>query len=316
MGRRRRRQAALVASLTFAAGLALAADAPPLQAMRWAPADADVVALFSSTPTECLRMPRDAAQARSVEIGRAAFRTPLLLGGQAARAGLACESCHQGGRGNPTFQFPGASGAPGTADVTLSLFSSHRGNGMHDPRPIPDLSGPRAALKQPPAKLPGFVRGLIVEEFDGAEPTQAALQGLVAYVAALDPAACPAQAREPVTAALLLSDARRAVRAASAADPATAVLMLGAARSRLRLIDERFVGLAGPRARLAKADEELEALQEAVRSRGKTVDRQAGDWLRHSVWLEGELARYEARSLFNPDRLAGRQNRRLLPKAS
>ena len=34
----------------------------------------------------------------------------------------------------------------GTADVTLSLFSSHRGNGVHDPRPIPDLSAPRDQL--------------------------------------------------------------------------------------------------------------------------------------------------------------------------
>jgi hypothetical protein len=300
----------------MAAGVALAAGAPPLQAMRWAAADTDPVALFASTPTECLRTPTDPAKARSVEIGRAAFRTPLLLGGQAARAGLSCEGCHQGGRGNPAFLFPGASGAPGTADVTLSLFSSRRGNGVHDPRPIPDLSGPRAALKVPPADLPGFIRGLVVEEFDGAEPAPAVLQGLVDYVAALDPAACPASPREPVTAGTLLADARRAVRVASGADPVTAVLMLGAARSRLRLIDERFAGLTGVQAKLAKADDGLAALQAARRAHANPIDGQAARWLKSSIPLERQLARVEARSLFNPERLAAGSNRRLLRKPS
>ena len=133
--------------------------------MRWVPADADPQRAFATAPAECLRPPRERAAALSVEVGRAAFGTPVLLGGQAARAGLSCESCHRAGRGNPDFQFPGASGAPGTADVTLSLFSSHRGNGVHDPKAIPDLSGPRDRLKVAPGDLPKFIRGLIVEEF-------------------------------------------------------------------------------------------------------------------------------------------------------
>ncbi|MGF7473737.1 hypothetical protein WFJ45_23635, partial [Salmonella enterica subsp. enterica serovar Minnesota] len=73
----------------------------------------------------------------SARIGRAAFNSPLLLGGQAARAGLSCASCHRNGRGNPDFHFPGISGAPGTADVTASLLSSHRGDGQFNPKPIP-----------------------------------------------------------------------------------------------------------------------------------------------------------------------------------
>src|SRR6185369_16706175 len=119
---------------------------------------------------------------------------------------------------NPDFLFPGVSGAPGTADVTSSLFSTHRGNGTDDPRPIPDLSGPKDRLKvaQAPAeaRLEPFIRGLITEEFDGPEPTPAVLDGLAAYVRALNPVACPARAREPVTVALLMEDARRALRAA------------------------------------------------------------------------------------------------------
>ncbi|HEX7887443.1 MAG TPA: hypothetical protein VF474_15820, partial [Phenylobacterium sp.] len=179
MDRRWRRARALGFAVALGGAAALAADhRPALRAQSWVPAGADLVRIFASQPTECLKAPADPALARSVEIGRAAFRTPLLLGGQAARAGLSCESCHLAGRSNPDFQFPGASGAPGTADVTLSLFSSHRGNGVHDPKPIPDLSGPRDKLKVAAQDLAPFIRGLVVEEFDGHEPPAAVLQGL------------------------------------------------------------------------------------------------------------------------------------------
>ncbi|MEM6586393.1 MAG: hypothetical protein AAF692_11620, partial [Pseudomonadota bacterium] len=36
--------------------------------------------------------------------GEALFKAPLLLGGQAAKAGISCHSCHVNGRGNPHFQ--------------------------------------------------------------------------------------------------------------------------------------------------------------------------------------------------------------------
>lgn len=316
MGRRRR--LALGAVLTLAAGVALAADAPPLQAMRWAPPDADAAVLFAWSPTECLRLPADPAKVRSIEIGRAAFRTPLLLGGQAARAGLACESCHLGGRGNPSFLFPGVSGAPGTADVTLSLFSSRRGNGVHDPKPIPDLSGPRAGLKVAPAELAPFIRGLVVEEFDGPEPSPTVLRGLADYVAALDPAACPATEREPITASALLADARRAVQAAIAAqdDPATARLMLAAARSRLQRLDERFEGPSRAHGDLARADAALAIMQAGLGSEPKALAPAAKRWLDDSRQLERRLRPFEAYSLFNPERLAAWSIRRLPRKPS
>ncbi|MDB5426011.1 MAG: hypothetical protein JWQ29_3427, partial [Phenylobacterium sp.] len=135
MDRRRRRPAAALAGLGLAlAAAALAAPAgPPIRAMLWVPSDVDPVRAFATAPSECLQRPRDPATALSVEVGRAAFRTPVVLGGQAARAGLSCESCHRAGRSNPDFQFPGISGAPGTADVTSSLFSTHRGNRLDDP---------------------------------------------------------------------------------------------------------------------------------------------------------------------------------------
>ena len=72
---------------------------------------------------------------RSNEIltGEALFHTPSLLGGQAAKAGISCASCHVNGQGNPHFQFPGISGQPGTADATHNFFSSHRGDDKFNP---------------------------------------------------------------------------------------------------------------------------------------------------------------------------------------
>jgi hypothetical protein len=298
----------------------VAAEAgPPLRAMLWVRKDAPAD-LLATQPTECLKPPTDLAAFHDVEVGRAAFRTPLLLGGQAARAGLSCESCHRAGRGNPDFQFPGASGEPGTADVTLSLFSSHRGNGVHDPKPIPDLSAAKASLKvdQSPAagKLEPFIRGLIVEEFDGPEPPPAVLKGLAAYVRALSPAACPKAAVARVTADGLITDADRAMAAArhalSAGDGATAVLMVAAARARLGLVDERYPGQPVPRSRLAADDRRLRDVQAQIRAGAAGGGESALAWWRgESTFLRGMLARMEPVSLFDPVRLSAAGKRRL-----
>src|SRR4029077_12468694 len=117
---------------------AAAAKLPILSGFWLAPAQR--LEALSSRPAECAHVPEDAVARQSFEIGRAAFRAPLLIGGQAARAELACESCHSNGHRNTAFFFPGLSNAPGTADVTSSIMSSHRGNGIFDPRPIPDLA--------------------------------------------------------------------------------------------------------------------------------------------------------------------------------
>jgi hypothetical protein len=333
LDRRRRRPAALaVAGFAFAGAVAIAAAAPaprdaPIRAMLWVSKDADPARALGSTPTECLKPIADPALARSVEIGRAAFRTPVLLGGQAARAGVMCETCHKGGRSNPDFLFPGVSGAPGTADVTDSLFSTHRGDDIDDPRPIPDLSGPKGKLKidQDPAakKLEPFLHGLVTEEFDGPEPPAAVLAGLAAYVRALDPKACPAQARQPITVKLLLSDARRALAAgetaAKAGDGPTAVLMTAAARSRLGLIDERFAApaLAPQRQALRKADTELAAIQGLLRARDAAAPAKMESWLSASRPLEAGLTARSPASLFDPARLAAaaaqRRGARRLP---
>ena len=243
----------------------------PLRAARWLSPQVQIQAL-TQQPTECLRVPVDLQAAQRVAIGRAAFRTPLLLGGQAARAGLSCNSCHRNGRGNPDFQLRGLSGAPGTADVSSSLMSSHRGDGVSNPTAIPDLSSAAQKVSRDPADpaLALFIRGLIVEEFDGPAPAPLTLDGIVHYVRALDPEACPTESEQPIRLADHVSAVRSAVRSAQfaldAGSPATARLMLASARSELQMIDERYAlpALTDDRRQLHQADLELSLIQQAL----------------------------------------------------
>ncbi len=192
------------AALGFLSWRAAAGFDPPLRVMRWLAPGSNVARDLGSKPAECLpRLIVDPDEAYLVAVGRTAFRTPLLIGGQAARAGLACDGCHINAHNNPDFHFPGVSGARGTADITSSLFSSHRGDGIDNPRPIADLGGPKTSLvidqsaKSP--TLETFVHGLVTEEFDGPEPPPAVVNGLAAYLRAQDPAVCAGKPRVPVT---------------------------------------------------------------------------------------------------------------------
>jgi hypothetical protein len=282
--------------------------------MRWLAPGADASVVLTRRPTECLATLADAQNAYLVELGRAAFRTPLLLGGQAARAGVRCETCHLNGRNNPDFDFPGISGAPGTADVTTSVLSSHRGDGIDNPKPIPDLSGPKAALKvsQDPSSpaLESFIHGIVTEEFDGDEPPEAVLKGLAAYVRALSPGACPADATEPMTVARTLTDVRRTLQAALASldhnDGPSAALMVEAARSQLGDIDERYAGEAlGPqRAALERAGADLAAAESDARRAAPSARADITIWLADEpAWSQAVLAA-EPASLFSPRQLA------------
>jgi hypothetical protein len=289
----------------------------PLRAVRWIAPGADVVRILSRRPVECLAPPADAEAAWRVEVGRAAFRDPLLLGGQAARAGIACESCHRNGRTNPDFAFPGLSGSPGTADVTSFVFSTHRGDHVDDPRPIPDLGGPKGRLKvdqSPPSPaLRTFIHGLVVEEFEGAEPPPTVLEGLAAYVRALDPAACAGGGTgggsERVTAGTAVADALRAAAAARAAlahrDRLTALVMIQAARIQLGDLAEHFdgPGLAGERERLTRASFELADIADAVRRADPAADERLAGWLKRAPSWRSALLQAEPRSLYDKGRL-------------
>ncbi|HEX8225747.1 MAG TPA: hypothetical protein VF605_18215 [Allosphingosinicella sp.] len=293
--------ARFLSALPLALLLAAAAGSPvlPVREARWL-APGTLYRGLSREPAGCFAPPADPARRRQAEIGRIAFRTPLLLGGQAARAGLSCASCHRNGRGNPDFAFPGLSGKPGTADVTASLMSSHRGDGRFNPKPIPDLGGPRPSLKvsQDPAdgRLEAFIHGLVVEEFDGPEPSPAVLDGLAAYVRALRPQACRGGERR-VSLQSQLALAEQAVALAAAEEGETRRLLLAAARSQLGVIDERFAIPGGETARavLRDADRELAALRSG---RAEMVA-----WRRHWPERRRKLLRLERSSLFDDRKL-------------
>jgi hypothetical protein len=304
MGRRQGHARALGAA---AALLLSGASTPvelPIRDARWLTSP-DLVADLTRQPVECRSISHDAALRRSEEIGRVAFRAPLLLGGQAARAGLSCATCHRNGRTNPHFDFPGLSGDAGTADVTASLMSSHRGDGIFNPKPIPDLAGDPAKLKvsRNPAKedLKKFIHGLITQEFDGPEPPPAALNGLVAYVRSVSPMACKGAGTTPIELQPMLEDVGDAVRLARQSyadgDTATARLLIGAARSTLGMIDERFQVAGGDKSRalLREADADLKAIELSQIVPSGLFD----EW--NSKWSERqrELRAAEPRSLFS-----------------
>jgi hypothetical protein len=176
---------------------------------------------------------------------------------------MSCATCHRNGRGNPGFVFPGLSGAPGTADVTASLMSSHRGDGIFNPKPIPDLAGLPGRLKisrTAPGAIEGFIHGLVTEEFDGPEPPPEVLAALAAYVRALQPGSCRGGDRS-IRLADRLAEVDAAIALARTSGGDTRRLLLAAARSTLGAIDERFASVEADRAVLRDADAELNAIR-------------------------------------------------------
>ena len=276
----------------------------PIREARWLQTS-DLVSDLTRQPAECRQRYSDASLEHSAEIGRIAFRAPLLLGGQAARVGLSCSSCHRNGRTNVDFHFPGLSGPQGTADVTDSLMSSHRGDGVFNPKPIPDLAGDPAKLKvsRDPRKddLKDFIHGLITQEFDGPEPPPAVLDGLAAYVRSLSPSACRGPQLTALSLDAMLDNVATALRLAqdsyAAGDHATGRVLIAAARSTLGAIDERFQVNGGDasRALLRNADADLRTIELA----DAVSPRAFADW--QSKWpaRSTELRAAEPRSLYS-----------------
>ena len=180
-----------------------AAEPPSIDDLRWIAPEADAAAALTWMAPECLSMPRDPERARLVALGRVAFRSPVLLGGLAARVGLRCDSCHRNGRDNPHFSFEGVSGTAGTADVTGAVFSRTRDDGITNPVPIPSLvdaaTRPPFGSVVPANDLRQFVHTAITAEFAGVSPPERVLSGIVAYLEALESEACPSTADIPVT---------------------------------------------------------------------------------------------------------------------
>jgi hypothetical protein len=298
---------ALSALLILAAG---ASTPLPLKEAHWISAERRA-SVLSTEPGPCIAIPDDPDAEEAMLVGAALFRTPLLLGGQAARSGLSCHSCHRNGRGNPAFLFPGLSGKPGTADVTSSIFSRQRGDGHFNPREIPDLSydPPKVSRDPSSSELESFIRGLIVEEFDGPEPDKAALSGLATYVRALGAPGCRRFPDERVSAARDLGMAGEAASLAAAnaarTGPAFARILVSASRSILGGIHERYRGdeLAPQRASLERLDEELRLIQSGIADDPKKASEELSGWQSRLDAASPGIIRAEDRSLYNVARL-------------
>lgn len=213
-----------------------------LQSFWWT-AQGEELAAASTQPSACLAI--SAQDAERVSAGQALFNTPALLGGQAAKAGLNCASCHVNGRNNPHFFVKGLSGQPGTADVTTAFFSMARANAVQDPVKIPDLAQPGKISRAPgdPA-LERFIRTLVVDEFSGKEPSAATLSALATYVRAIVP--CPEDRPQNRNVGDQITLIAAAVQGAqdiqNSSDRATLHMLVRAIRHQLGLIHERYNG--------------------------------------------------------------------------
>jgi hypothetical protein len=227
-----------LALLALAACISLGASAPPallLRAQAWTAPGPSMAHDLTHAPRECL-----AASSPEIEIGRALFRAPAMLGGPAARAGLSCHACHGNGRVNARFLLPELTDRPGAADVTSAWASKLRGDGVLNPVAIPDLAGiaRRQTFGQArDASLEHFVQSVIVEEFQGEPPPAQAFASVIAYMRALDECALE---EAPITLAAAAGDVRRALAAARGAAPETAALLVLSARDGIGRIVERL----------------------------------------------------------------------------
>jgi hypothetical protein len=247
---------------------------PLLAEQAWLAPGVDPARDLTHTPRECLS--RTSPQ---IEVGRAAFSLPTVLGGPAARAGLSCAACHAAGRTNARFFLPELTDSAGAADVTSEWASRVRGNGRLDPIPIPDLAGAATRPVYGAARILGlseFIRGVVVEEFQGRDDP-ATIGALAAYVEALGSDCGDGEEKRTLDAAV--ADVDRTVRAAQdLGDPRMIGLALRAARGLIGRLVERVPErgrLSRERGELARLAGDLAALEDAAGSVSPNVVKAA-----------------------------------------
>ena len=283
--------------------LGAAAPSTPLllREQAWTAPGEGMARAMSQHPSECL-----AERTPSIEIGRTLFRSPVLLGGPAARAGLSCHACHSNGGMNTSFLLPELTDRPGHADVTSEWASRNLGDGTANPIAIPDLvgaSGKSAFGQREVPTLAEFTRNVIEQEFQGEPPPAQALEGVLAYMRALRLRACPSEYVSAVTLASAADDVRRAIAAARDADPPTRSLLLLAAQDAVGRIVERL-----PPTRFARDRRRLETLSRdlgATRaSNDPTAALEAMSWSARFDAAITRIAPHEQRTYFNEATLA------------
>ena len=125
-----------------------------------------------------------------VAFGDMLFNSAEVFGSPARELGLACSTCHNRSDVNQRFFIPGISPHPGAVDVDGSFFNARYNDQRVDPIDIPSLRGLRFTGPYGRdgrfASLRDFTRNVIVNEFNGDEPSPLILDALVAYMSEFD----------------------------------------------------------------------------------------------------------------------------------
>ena len=254
---------------------------------------------------------------RAYQIGEALFRTPIILGGQAAKARISCNSCHLSGGDNEYFLFPNISGAAGTADVSNSFFSSFRGNQNFDPITIPNLRKKGKVSVHNEPELRTFIHGLIVEEFNGNEPSKETLDSLIIYLQKIaeennDDKAFNANktkslsVNDPIT---IIEQSIDNIRySIENNDHNTAILLIAAIRHQMGLMHERY---KHPKLNKIQSDilnlsKEIALISNMLRDKSGSnaigLER-IDDWKKIFHNIRTKLINNEKKSLYSPKKL-------------
>jgi hypothetical protein len=194
----------------------------------------------------------------------------------------------------------------GAADVTSEWASKVRGDGVMNPRAIPDLVGvgarPTHGQHNDPS-LEHFVHSVIEEEFQGEPPTPEAFDDLIAYLRALDARGCRGEVALRLADAA--SDVRRAIAAAQMADAPTASALLLAGQDGMGRLVERLpiAQFANQRAALAALAHELGAMRRANDPKAALATDAAG-WSARFDAVVSQITLRERASYFNQATLA------------
>lgn len=243
--------------------------------------------------------------------GEFLFKAPLLLGGQAAKAGMSCHSCHVNGTDNPAFLFSAISGDAGTADTTHSFFSKSLGNEVFDPIAIPDLTkAGKVSHSLESAELEKFLTTIVVGEFSGSAASPQVIDLMAVYVRALR---LSGRTEDQLSRARSLRGDLEDLRAtidqashrASVGESDVAALLLSSGQSQVQAIHERLQRSShkGLRTWLIARSREMGNLRQRINA-GETGLR--GEF----VALQGELSsgpdftQAAKNSLYNADVLA------------
>ncbi len=242
--------AAILAGLLLAAAGAAAAP-PELHDRSWLPDGS----LLEPREVPAERLTVAAGAHGLAELGRLAFRSPDLLGGNARLSGIACQTCHANGGANADLFLPGLSDRPGSVDTAHRLWNPLADDGVDLALPIPSLQGvagnaPYGAVARM-GSLRDFTRRVIVVEFAGPEPRPDLLDALVEYQLALAAPDAPAastvaRGEAPADLPRYLAVLDRALAAEDAALAELVARMIRAALGRMAATMEAGAEEAGP----------------------------------------------------------------------